>query len=107
MSEQLWMPDTEVNEDAATLDKWLHPVFAKNDIQADVLRLDKVHPEISGNEWFKLKYHLEQAKNRSKSTLISFGGPYSNHLLAMAAIAKSSGFRSVGYIRGEIPVRLS
>ena len=26
-----------------------------------ILRLDKIHPVISGNKWFKLKYYLQEA----------------------------------------------
>ncbi len=69
----------------------------------DVLRLDLVHPVISGNKWFKLRYYLEEARRLGKKTLISFGGPYSNHILATAAAARDSGFKSIGIIRGEVP----
>lgn len=69
----------------------------------DVLRLDLVHPVISGNKWFKLKYYLEEAKRLGKKTLITFGGPYSNHILATAAAARETGFKSIGIIRGEVP----
>ena len=86
-----------------SLDIWDHPIFQKNELRTDVLRLDKIHPEISGNKWFKLKYYLEKAEKTNKRKLISFGGPYSNHLLALAAAAKLYGFSSVGIIRGEKP----
>lgn len=69
----------------------------------DVLRLDLLHPVISGNKWFKLRYYLEEAGRSGKKTLLSFGGPYSNHILATAAAAKESGFLSIGIIRGEAP----
>src|SRR5450755_2469646 len=82
-------------------------MFRQHAICADVLRLDKIHPEISGNKWFKLKYHLEKAKFTNKNTLVSFGGAYSNHLLALAAAARINGFSSIGFIRGEEPTRLS
>ena len=57
-------------------------------MRADVLRLDKIHTEISGNKWFKLKYYLENAKQANKKKLVSFGGAYSNHLLALAQTAR-------------------
>jgi 1-aminocyclopropane-1-carboxylate deaminase len=90
-----------------SLDPWNHAVFRQNDLQVEVLRLDKIHPEISGNKWFKLKYYLEKAKFTNKNTLVSFGGAYSNHLLALAAAARINGFSSIGFIRGEEPTRLS
>jgi 1-aminocyclopropane-1-carboxylate deaminase len=90
-----------------TRDPWDHPVFHQNKLQVDILRLDKIHSEISGNKWFKLKYYLEKAKQTNKDTLVSFGGAYSNHLLALAATAHLHGLSSIGLIRGEQPVLLS
>ena len=64
-------------------------------------RLDQVHPKASGNKFYKLKYNLEQAQKEGKSTLLTFGGAYSNHIYATAAAAEQTGFRSIGIIRGE------
>jgi 1-aminocyclopropane-1-carboxylate deaminase len=90
-----------------TIDRWPHPGFHRKQLVVDVLRLDKIHPEISGNKWFKLKYYLERAARENKRTLISFGGAYSNHLLALAAAARLYGFSSAAMIRGEEPATLS
>jgi 1-aminocyclopropane-1-carboxylate deaminase len=90
-----------------TIDHWDHPVFNTHELQADALRLDKIHPEISGNKLFKLKYYLERALITKKHTLISFGGAYSNHLLALASAASMNGLSSIGIIRGEKPATLS
>jgi 1-aminocyclopropane-1-carboxylate deaminase len=90
-----------------SLDPWDHQIFRQNELQVDILRLDKIHPEISGNKWFKLKYYLEKAKQGNKQTLVSFGGAYSNHLLALAAMASMHNLNSIGFIRGEEPSRLS
>jgi len=68
----------------------------------DLLRLDLIHPVISGNKWFKLKLHLRQATHAGASGLLSFGGAYSNHIVATAYAAYTLGLRSVGIIRGEI-----
>jgi 1-aminocyclopropane-1-carboxylate deaminase len=73
----------------------------------DVLRLDLVHPVISGNKWFKLKEYLKEAKALNKKILLTFGGAYSNHIVATAAAAKQSGFKSIGIIRGEKPTTVS
>lgn len=67
----------------------------------NVLRLDKIHPLISGNKWFKLKYNLLEAKKQSKKTLLTFGGAYSNHIVATAAAGKMFDFATIGIIRGE------
>ncbi len=66
----------------------------------DVLRLDLLHPIVSGNKWFKLFYNIEEAKAEGRDTLITFGGAWSNHLVATAAAAKAAGFKSLGLVRG-------
>ncbi len=88
---------TDLRPDFAniSLDSWDHRAFCQNELQVDVLRLDKIHSEISGNKWFKLKYYIEKAKLTNKNTLVSFGGAYSNHLLALAATAHMHGLNSV------------
>jgi 1-aminocyclopropane-1-carboxylate deaminase len=68
---------------------------------ADVLRLDEVHPVISGNKWFKLQHYLTEANSLGKKVILTFGGAFSNHIVATAAAAKAYGFASIGIIRGE------
>ena len=65
----------------------------------DILRLDILHPVISGNKYFKLKYYIEAAIARDTTTIASFGGPYSNHIVALAYTANEAGLKSIGYIR--------
>ncbi|MBE9038560.1 1-aminocyclopropane-1-carboxylate deaminase/D-cysteine desulfhydrase [aff. Roholtiella sp. LEGE 12411] len=66
-----------------------------------VLRLDLMHPWVNGNKWFKLKYNLLEAKQKNFTTLLTFGGAYSNHIYATAAAGNLCGFRTIGVIRGE------
>ena len=66
-----------------------------------VKREDVLHPMISGNKYRKLKYNLFEAKNQKSSTLLTFGGAYSNHIAAVAAAGKKYGFKTIGIIRGE------
>ena len=73
--------------------------FSSSNMEASILRLDKLHPIVSGNKWFKLRYYIEEAMNQSCSTIASFGGPYSNHLVALAYAAKESNVKSIGYVR--------
>jgi len=72
-----------------------------------VLRLDKIHDLISGNKWFKLKFYLEDARMKGRKGILTFGGAYSNHLLASAAACNMNGFEAIGVVRGERPARLS
>ncbi|MGX5819617.1 1-aminocyclopropane-1-carboxylate deaminase/D-cysteine desulfhydrase [Chitinophaga lutea] len=78
---------------------WLPP-----GVEAAMLRLDRVHPLVSGNKWFKLKYNLEAAAGRP---VVTFGGAWSNHILATAAACREQGIRCTGVIRGEQPPQLS
>jgi 1-aminocyclopropane-1-carboxylate deaminase len=73
----------------------------------DVLRLDLIHPVISGNKWFKLKEYLKETKSLNKKNILTFGGAFSNHIVATAAAAKQNGFKSIGIIRGQKPTALS
>jgi 1-aminocyclopropane-1-carboxylate deaminase/D-cysteine desulfhydrase-like pyridoxal-dependent ACC family enzyme len=82
----------------------VQPVTANwlpQNIMLNVLRLDEVHPVVSGNKWFKLKYYLQQAKQAGCHTIATFGGAYSNHIVATAFACKLCGFSSIGIIRGE------
>jgi len=76
-------------------------LFSEKGIEVSVLRLDLIHPQISGNKWFKLKYNLEEAKKQGCDTILTFGGAFSNHIHATAVACKEFGFKSVGVIRGE------
>lgn len=73
----------------------------------DVLRLDAIHPIISGNKWFKLKYNLAEARRLNAIGIMTFGGAHSNHLAATAAACKEAGLQSIAFIRGELPSELS
>lgn len=72
-----------------------------SEIPLSVLRTDLIHPVISGNKWFKLRFYLDEAVKKGYKTIGSFGGAYSNHIMALAAAAKMSGLASIGIIRGE------
>lgn len=64
-------------------------------------REDLIHPELTGNKWRKLKYNLTRATEQGQSTLLTFGGAYSNHIRATAAAGYHLGFKTIGIIRGE------
>lgn len=67
-----------------------------------VARLDLLHPFISGNKYFKLKYNLLQAAEEGKQGVLTMGGAYSNHLAATAFACYEQGMISVGIVRGEV-----
>ena len=67
--------------------------------KVDLLRLDLLHPIVSGNKFYKLRYYIATAKANTCSAVASFGGPYSNHIVALAYTAKEAGLKSIGYIR--------
>jgi 1-aminocyclopropane-1-carboxylate deaminase len=64
-------------------------------------RDDLIHTEISGNKWRKLKYNIQEATNRGYHKLLTFGGAYSNHIAATAAVGKLLGIQTIGVIRGD------
>ncbi|MEX5595230.1 1-aminocyclopropane-1-carboxylate deaminase/D-cysteine desulfhydrase [Pseudomonas orientalis] len=72
-----------------------------NGVELAMLRLDRIDPLISGNKWFKLTEHLNQARDAGASGIISLGGAYSNHLHALAAAGKRFSFPTVGLLRGH------
>jgi 1-aminocyclopropane-1-carboxylate deaminase len=77
------------------------PLLDEKEVRLFIKRIDKIHPFVSGNKWFKLKYNLFEAKKQGLNTLLTFGGAYSNHISATAFAAQEKGINSIGIIRGE------
>ncbi|MEI8280107.1 MAG: pyridoxal-phosphate dependent enzyme [Bacteroidota bacterium] len=75
---------------------WYSPYVAA----VDMLRLDMIHPVVSGNKWYKLKHNLQHIRELGYDSLLTFGGAYSNHLVATAAAAYTYGVKAIGIIRG-------
>jgi len=84
-----------------------HPYLTVNDVRLQVLRTDVLHPVVSGNKWFKLHLHLQAAQAQQATCMMSFGGAYSNHLVAMAYACNQAKMPCVGIIRGEAAPTLS
>ena len=76
-------------------------IFEQSGVTLLIKREDQNHPFVSGNKWWKLKYNLEEALMAGHTTLLTFGGAYSNHIYATAAAARELGLKSIGIIRGE------
>lgn len=82
-------------------------LFLQKQVRVSVLRLDKIHPTVSGNKIFKLHYFLQEARQSDHKTILTFGGAYSNHLAATSYACKLLHLKSIGIVRGERPVQLS
>lgn len=67
----------------------------------DMLRLDLLDPVISGNKWYKLKHNLQYAMQQGYKSILTFGGAFSNHLIATAAAAQLHHIPAVGIVRGD------
>lgn len=65
------------------------------------VRNEYANSVVSGNKYWKLKYNLDQAVKEKATTLLTFGGAYSNMIHATAAAAHLFGLHSIGIIRGE------
>ena len=78
-----------------------HPAFREKNIRVLVKRDDLIHPEISGNKYRKLKYNLRFILENNIQDVITFGGAFSNHVHATAALCQAYGIRSAAIIRGE------
>ena len=70
-------------------------------VELFIKREDLIHPFVSGNKFRKLKYNLLQAKAKNETTLLTFGGAFSNHIAATAFAGKENNFKTIGIIRGE------
>lgn len=62
-----------------------------------VKRDDLLHPTISGNKYRKLQYALPLDQ---PGLVVSMGGPWSNHLHALAFACYERGWPSYGFVRG-------
>jgi 1-aminocyclopropane-1-carboxylate deaminase len=77
------------------------PLFSEKGIRLDMLRLDRIHPDMGGNKWYKLKYNLEAASRLGSPMIVSCGGAWSNHIAALAAAGYYAGIPTGAIIRGE------
>ena len=79
------------------------PIRISNTYGVDLFlkREDNIHPIISGNKYRKLKYNIEAAKKQGYKAILTFGGAFSNHITAVAAVGKAFNFKTIGIIRGD------
>ena len=91
----------------AVIEELHDELFTEKQVTVSILRLDKIHPVISGNKFFKLHYFLEEAIAGKHDTIVTFGGAYSNHLAATAHACNLLQLKTVGIVRGEKPAQLT
>ena len=75
----------------------------EKNIQLFLKREDLIHPNISGNKFWKLFYNINNYLNKSLENpfIITFGGAFSNHIAAVSALGKEQNIKTLGIIRGE------
>lgn len=78
-----------------------HSQLVAQNIRLFVKRDDLIDEEVSGNKWRKLKFNIEQFKVLKNDSILTFGGAFSNHLLATASACQKMNVPSVGVVRGE------
>jgi 1-aminocyclopropane-1-carboxylate deaminase/D-cysteine desulfhydrase-like pyridoxal-dependent ACC family enzyme len=76
-----------------------HSQLTDNEISLFILRLDLMNANWGGNKYFKLKYHIDDAIEKGYSTIGSFGGPWSNHLAALASFGIQNNISTIGKVR--------
>jgi len=85
--------DYSVIENISNLNNHKHELFVQRD--------DLIHAVISGNKWRKLKGVFNKIKEERLLGIETFGGAFSNHLLAAACAANIHGVQCNLYVRGE------
>ncbi len=76
-------------------------MFTQKQVEVWMKRDDLLHPFVSGNKYRKLKYLAAGAKQLDKTHLVTFGGAYSNHLVATASAGAALGIKTTAIVRGE------
>lgn len=82
-------------------------VFKSKKINLFIKRIDLIHPFVSGNKYYKLKYNFTELLKQKKDKILTFGGAYSNHISATSYYAKKNNIKSIGIIRGEKQLKLN
>ena len=84
-----------------TLQTWNDPAFEKLQLKVEILRLDLLHPTISGNKWLKLRGYIQQAKKAKMAGILTKGGPWSNHAHAVAYACHTMNLTCELWIKGH------
>ncbi|MBV8328779.1 pyridoxal-phosphate dependent enzyme [Chryseobacterium sp.] len=81
----------------------IQEISLSKNIKLFIKREDLIHPQISGNKYWKLFYNVNNylGENPEKPYIITFGGAFSNHIAALSAVGHLAGIPTLGMIRGE------
>lgn len=82
------------------LQQWEDSLFDQQQIRVWIKRDDLADPWTGGNKQRKLQHLLDGAIPPPGTGWFTFGGPFSNHLAAVARTGCIHGFPTIGYVRG-------
>lgn len=83
------------------LEELIDPIISEKEVSVYVKRDDLIHPYITGNKWRKLKKYIQIFEESQKKGILSFGGAYSNHIMALAFVGNLLNIPTIGIIRGH------
>ena len=63
---------------------------------------DQSYKRTQNTNQIKLWGHLQQAQQQGATQILSFGGAWSNHLHALAAVGKALNIKTIGVVRGLV-----
>jgi len=78
------------------------PLLKAHNITMYIKRDDLIGGSCQGNKYRKLKHILHAARHQGYKQLLTFGGAFSNHIYAVAAVGHDHKFETIGIIRGEL-----
>lgn len=81
----------------------IQEIPVQKNIKLFIKREDLIHPQISGNKYWKLFFNINHyLETQPKNPLIiTFGGAFSNHISAVSATGNLAKIKTLGIIRGE------
>ncbi len=79
------------------------PPIADKSLDIFLRRDDLLSTHYPGNKFYKLFFNIQYALENHYDAIVTFGGPWSNHIHAVAAAAKEYALQTVGIIRGHRP----
>jgi 1-aminocyclopropane-1-carboxylate deaminase len=83
------------------IEKFRFNKINNKDLELFVKRDDLIHKYVSGNKIRKLNQNIFSFYKNKCKKLVTFGGAFSNHLLATAALCNELSIDCVGIVRGE------
>ncbi len=91
----------EVLQLPSPLQKVDFPDWGNYGVEVYFKRDDLIHPAVSGNKWRKLYGHLKEYFQGDYQGILTYGGAFSNHIVAVATACNYLEIPVYGVIRGE------